>query len=56
MVNNNIQLIKGGCRMEVLNDMGMTDLQFKSWLKQIIRSLQKMSQQKKIQTRKSMNF
>lgn len=40
MVNNNIQLIKGGCRMEVLNDMGMTDLQFKSWLKQIIRSLE----------------
>lgn len=26
--------------MEVLNDMGMTDLQFKSWLKQIIRSLE----------------
>lgn len=29
-----------GNEMEVLNDMGMTDLQFKSWLKQIIRSLE----------------
>ena len=26
--------------MEVLQDMGMTDLQFKSWLKQIIRGLE----------------
>lgn len=26
--------------MEVMQDMGMTDLQFKSWLKQIIRSLE----------------
>lgn len=26
--------------MEVINDMGMTDLQFKSWLKQIIRNLE----------------
>lgn len=26
--------------MEVMNDMGMTDLQFKSWLKQIIRGLE----------------
>ena len=26
--------------MEVMHDMGMTDLQFKSWLKQIIRGLE----------------
>ena len=26
--------------MEVVQDMGMTDLQFKSWLKQIIRGLE----------------
>lgn len=26
--------------MEVMQDMGMTDLQFKSWLKQIIRGLE----------------
>lgn len=26
--------------MEVIKDMGMTDLQFKSWLKQIIRGLE----------------
>lgn len=26
--------------MEVIHDMGMTDLQFKSWLKQIIRGLE----------------
>lgn len=31
---------KGGKNMEVMQDMGMTDLQFKSWLKQIIRSLE----------------
>lgn len=26
--------------MEVMHDIGMTDLQFKSWLKQIIRGLE----------------
>lgn len=26
--------------MEVMQEMGMTDLQFKSWLKQIIRGLE----------------
>ncbi len=31
---------KGEMKMEVMQDMGMTDLQFKSWLKQIIRGLE----------------
>lgn len=31
---------EGGKSMEVMQDMGMTDLQFKSWLKQIIRGLE----------------
>jgi len=32
--------MEGRIKMEVMQDMGMTDLQFKSWLKQIIRGLE----------------
>ena len=31
--------------MEVMQDMGMTDLQFKSWLKQMIRVLESAKQE-----------
>ena len=32
--------------MEVINEMGMTDLQFKSWLKQVIRGLERAKEGK----------
>lgn len=32
--------------MEVMNEMGMTDLQFKSWLKQVIRGLERAKNEK----------
>ncbi len=42
--------------MEVLQDMGMTDLQFKSWLKQIIRSLESAKEEhSKEETDKKLN-
>lgn len=33
-------------KMEVMNEMGMTDLQFKSWLKQVIRGLERAKDEK----------
>ena len=32
--------------MEAMNDTGMTDLQFKSWLRQIIRGIESAKQEK----------
>lgn len=43
-------------RMEVIESMGMTDLQFKSWLKQIIRGLEgAKEEQTKEETDKRIN-